>query len=802
MSESSVLKEARRLYDLGAAIHWLHPKSKIPVEGGWGSGPRREWKHLKETFQAGYNVGVRLGTPSKMGEGYLAVIDVDVKSLMPRHKKEALSAARKILAGARCPIVTSGRGNGSRHYYCVTETPFKTYNAAESSETVRVFMPSKTRISKKEREELTDAEIKKGLRLARAWEVSLYSDGRQVVLPPSLHPDSGRTYSWRVPLQAVDGLPLIAFEGSEGSDADEGGQGSAGRAKAGEKKETIEDFQVTGVQLEWLDIPKSTVNLITKGLWKGHVVENRSDYLLVATSALLAHGLSRDDILTVLTERSYYLGECAYEHAQTDSRKRAAQWLYSYTVKKVMAERDIRQSFIDAPDPDTEKKLNEEEAKAQAKEIEASSDWTQGLDRLKDGSILSTLNNCKLILTEVCEKRAVVGRNEFAANDFYRITPPWRSQNGSAVTDADIHRIKFYCAENFGVEFNDHVIDQTLREIADANRFHPVKAWLSSLVWDGKPRLSSWLKDHAGAEGPDDYLEAVSRKMLIAMVKRVFEPGCKFDYVVILEGLQGIGKSTLLRKLTGDDWFSDAGLVIGDKDAIMVMQNKWLIELGELSTMKRAETEQLKQFITQTTDRIRVPYGKRVEDFPRQCIFVGSTNSDEYLPDLTGNRRFWPVKVSGIEFDGITSVREQLFAEAVQAYEWGEPLYMDDDSTVGLAQIEQAKRQTSDEWVSTVNDIVQGEMFPRKAFEIKDVAKRMDQMGAHKMGSWEVQRIARCLVMLGYESFREGGGDRRRLWRQAGEKPKIQVVQTRPDSSRPPLDGVNHQKDEVNFDFL
>lgn len=755
-----MLKEARRLHKMGFAVHWLRERSKVPVEGGWGSGPRREWDYLKDTFQRNYNLGVRLGTPSKIGENYLAVIDVDVKSLDERHKKEAIHAAKSLLNGKPCPVVISGRGNGSRHYYCVTKKPFKTFNAAESSETVKVFMPSKTKVSKREREQLTDAEIKKGIRLSRAWEVSLYSDGRQVVLPPSTHPDSGRLYHWRSFLEGPESLPCLDLATEAQADREESERG----ARRGQ--ETIEDWATTSVQLEWLDVPQSTVHLITKGLWKGRQIENRSDYLLVATSALVAHGLKRNDILTILTERSYFLGECAYDHAQTDSRKRAAQWLWNYTVKKVIEEKNIKQMFLDAPSPDDEKKLTKKEAKEQAERIEEDTHWKQSLETTKDGLPKATLNNCKLILSQFAGRSGFVGRNEFAANDFYLCDVPWRSKKGDAVTDADIHRIRFYCAETVGIEFPDHMVNQTLMEIADTNRFHPVRSWLKSLVWDGKPRIDTWLKDHAGAEGPKEYLEAVSRKVLIAMVKRVFEPGCKFDYVVILEGLQGIGKSTLLRKLAGDDWFSDASLVIGDKDAVLTMQSKWLIELGELSSMRKAETDQLKAFITQTTDRIRAPYGKRVEEFPRQCIFVGSTNNEEYLPDLTGNRRFWPVKCHAIAFDGISAVREQLFAEAVQFYQWGEPLYLDDVGVETLARAEQAKREFTDEWLSTVADIVNGEMFPRGGFEIKDVAKRMDQMGAHRMEQQTIQRIARCLKQLGCVSGRQrrGSGVRLRLW--------------------------------------
>lgn len=143
MKRTEIFKEAQRLYKLGFAIHWLHPKSKRPIESGWTTGPRKDWQYLSETYIDGLNLGVRLGTPSKMGEGYLAVVDVDVKSKDERHKKEAVAAAKKLLKGIKCPAVSSGRGNGSRHYYCLTKEPFKTFNPAVSEEKVKVSMPSK-----------------------------------------------------------------------------------------------------------------------------------------------------------------------------------------------------------------------------------------------------------------------------------------------------------------------------------------------------------------------------------------------------------------------------------------------------------------------------------------------------------------------------------------------------------------------------------------------------------------------------------------------------------------------------------
>lgn len=748
---------------MGWAIHWLHPKSKRPIGNQWAAGPRKTWDELKETYQNGFNVGVRLGTPSEIvvgfKTGYLAVIDVDIKSTEKRHRQEALKALRELVGDVSCPEVRSGRGNGSRHLYCVTAKPFKTWNPYESSEAVRVLMPSK-KASKVELNSLTEKEIKEGWRISKAWEISLYSDGRQVVIPPSIHPDTGKPYFWKEHLVDVDSLPVIDFGEPEVSD--EKGE----RRKLGEQ-ETVEDFQIDeSLDIRWLpDVATNIRKLITVGLWHGKKIEDRSAYLLPAATGLVSAGLDKNGVLTVLTDRSTYMGQCAYDHAQTNSRKRAAKWLWNYTVKKVMNERDPSAVFEGrAVVTDM---LDDDEAKAQAEEIEDESDWRSYLEKTKDGKVRNTFNNCKTILTNVCETKTFLWRNEFANNDYYVCDVPWGSKKDAAVTDIDIDRIKNYCCERFGVEFGDHTIDQILRVIADENRRHPVREWIKSLDWDGTPRLETWLRDYASATTqPEPYLRALSKKVLVALVKRVFEPGCKFDHVLILEGDQGWGKSTLLQNLVGKEWFTDQPLVIGEKDTVTTMQSKWLIELGELSTLNKSEVEAMKAFISQATDRIRVPYGKRMEDFPRQCIFVGSTNKDEYLKDETGNRRFWPVRCTGeLRFEEIRKVREQLFAEAYAFYLMGEPIYFEDKKILALARAEQLLRSEGDEWMPAVRDIVSGEIFPRGQFEMRDVSKSMDQFGAHRLTPFDQQRIGKCLRALGFEKYQECVGLRRKLWR-------------------------------------
>ncbi len=772
MKEREVLAETKRLYDMGAAIHWLRPKSKIPLESGWGSGPRREWDYICSTWNIENNVGVRLGTPSRFGENYLAVIDVDVKSLDPRHKKEALNAAKKLLLGHVAPTVSSGRGNGSCHYYVATERPFKTFNPAQSSETVKVHMPSKNRISKREKEELTDAELKQGLRLAHAWEISLYSDGRQVVLQPSTHPDSGRAYKWVVPWENVDSLPVIEFEIPK----DTGNEPLQSRERGAQ--ETVEDFAVTNVNLDWLDIPKSIALLIKRGLWKGTTITNRSDYLLVATTGLVSAGCTRDDILTVLTEPDYFLGEVAYEHAQTKSRKRAAQWLWNYTVKKVMNERDARQVFLDAGEPKPPATLSPKAARKQQAEMDAAHDWKEDLKRGlgKDGErgpVLNTLKNVYLILKNSFGS-PLFRFNEFAKLDEVWQATPWGSFVGAEFQERDVQKIKLWLSDHFGFQAKDDNIWSALVNISDENSYHPIKEYLEGLPpHDGKKRVDYFLERYLKAEAPARYMRAVSRKTIVAMVARIFEPGIKFDTMLVLEGSQGLRKSTAIMTLAGKPWFSDVNLNLKNKDSISDMSGKWVLEQGEMNVMTKHDVAELKQFLSRDTDRMRPSYGRKSQDYPRQSVFIGTTNEDIYLKDTSGSRRFWPVAVkSECDIEAIVKDRDQIFAEALALYKGGEPIWIADQETNHLAAQQQAERETSDELVFVI------EKWIEKKSRESDFTSDFDPNRIRMVTLWDAdgtlcgaksvgvkmdyngqRRVADCLRTLGYvrKTERENG---------------------------------------------
>ncbi len=669
-------KRTKALYDLGFAIHLLKTKSKAPIEDAWTKGPRKKWGELESNYRRGMNLGVRLGEVSPIGKGYLSVIDCDVKSTKSDARDELAERLKELFGDEldSAPCALSGRGNGSRHVYVVTKEPVSSRRLAQSSNKVKVHMPSAKKPSAYELEHLTAAEIKKGTRIRAAWEISLMGTGQQVVLPPSVHPDSGKEYAWEIEPTAARDFPAI--------------NPPKGKARKDEEVST-EGFEAIDVDLVSAPLDDKTVGEIVDG----EGVEDRSAALLGVCNKMVRARMSDDEILSVLTEPSYYLGQVAYEHAQTSKRKVAARWLARYTLPKAKADSSHKQFYEDA--------VEEGPSKAEIRKAEKEEEWKDAIERTSPDSgnrPKPSFKNVLTILTGECGE-GVFKKNEFAGVEIYGCDTPWGGREGREIKDIDPTRIRVWLTHAYKFEPHLNLVHEAISAIADQNAFHPVKDYLDTLKWDGTERVNRWLKTYLGAKGPEPYLSAVSRKVLVALIKRVYEPGCKFDHVLILEGNQGVGKSTALRNLVGDEWFTDAKINVQDKDAVMTIKAKWLIELGELSALRSADVEDLKAFISRTSDRIRVPYGRRAEEFPRQCVFIGSTNRDEYLKDPTGNRRYWPVKVGACDFESVTRDRDQLLAEAKFLYEsCGEVLYLEESEMTTAAIKEQEKRNEHDPW--------------------------------------------------------------------------------------------------------
>ena len=733
--------EAKKLHDLGFAILWLYPKSKRPIGEDWASGDRKSWQALEKEFKDAYNVGVRLGEPTKFSDGtYLCVLDVDVKTSDEKHLKELDDALMKFCpAHEFAPRVLSGRGGGSSHYYFRTKDPQTSFKAIRSTQKTKVFMPS-VDASKSDLAGLTPEEIKQGYRLRLAWEVDVFGNGKQVVVPPSTHPDTLKAYAWEYAVKDFTTIPLHEnFKPLKLS------------ALAGPKSEIkFEDIDLFSAPLS-----QKSFDLIAGG--KGFEdFPSRSEALFSGIHSLIKAGLTDAQIFTVLTDPSNFLSEKPLEAGQ-GSRESSAYWL-SGQVAKARAEQRSENIFAqNVYVDDIDELLSDAEAEDQLEELVP---WQSKLHSNKTGW-KNTAHNLNLILRNLFldegSSTCLFAYDEFNQASIYTFAPPWgdASDIGKELTDLDDVRIKVWLSNTWGIEASGQSIGEIAFKLSKDNSFHPVQRYLNSLKWDGVPRVTTMLERYAGAVGEKNYLASLSKKFMVAAVARVFLPGVKFDHVLILEGDQGVGKSTFVSILAGS-WYSDSLGDITNKDVIDNMRGKWLIEIGELSSMNRAETNDLKAFITRQADVNRKAYGKRSQTYPRQCIFIGTTNDDEYLRDATGGRRFWPVQTPEFDLELLKEDRDQLWAEALELYKAGEKLYLDNPEVRKYAEAEQSYRRVVDEIETKIAEYVKSEECLEE-FSFEDVWDNLNQKQiGQKICDYPMQlRIKKALRALGHPKIRK-----------------------------------------------
>jgi hypothetical protein len=336
--------------------------------------------------------------------------------------------------------------------------------------------------------------------------------------------------------------------------------------------------------------------------------------------------------------------------------------------------------------------------------------------------------------------------------------------HGPRLDDAALRRLWLRIDEELGFRIGKAFFLDVVEDLGQHNAYHPVRDYLASLTWDGVARIDRWLVEHGGAED-SAYVRAVSALVLIAAVRRVRQPGCKFDEILVLEGKQGVGKSAAIATLAGPrDWFTDS-LSLSDtrKEVLELIEGKWFVELPELAGMRKSEVEHLKAFAARTVDRARMAYARTAVDRPRQGVFIGSTNEAQYLRDMTGNRRMWPVKITRhIDVKQLAIVRDQLWAEAAKREAAGASIRLARKLWPHAAK-EQADRLTEDPWCNVLADFLGDGTGRLRKQELLSLVLRIP---IERQTQDQLKRLDGAMSTLGWDATRlrfvtASGGDNR-----------------------------------------
>ena len=339
--------------------------------------------------------------------------------------------------------------------------------------------------------------------------------------------------------------------------------------------------------------------------------------------------------------------------------------------------------------------------------------------------------------------------NQFTRNIEFRTRAPWHFTDGNSWSDDDAIQFKAWLSANQSFEITTNLIHEAALNVAMQNAYHPVKDYLEALEWDGAPRLKTWLSEYCSVP-ESDYTKAIGEKVLLAAVSRIYQPGAKFDHVLILEGPQGVGKSTLV-SILGKYWYGDVVLDPHNKDTVDALKGKWIVELSEMECAKKDVTS-LKRFISCTTDRVRLAYARTSQDFPRQCVFIGTINPENgrgYLKDSTGNRRYWPVFVRAIDYIRLREDIDQIWAEALAKYKTGNvKLYLEDKRIQELALKEADERYESDPMEDTIADYLYN--TGRETITDQEIMVECLMLPASRLDKYFAGRISCAMNRLGY----------------------------------------------------
>lgn len=679
-----VLAAVRPLIAAGASLHWLVPFEKRPIADEWSKAPVQSEAALSASYRADANIGIRLGEPSKVEGGYLHLIDLDIRKA--ELASEAWAKLLELWPAARTfPAVISGSGGESRHLYFISPVAFPKKKLAKSDGFSTVWDEKKQR------------EVKKF-----DWEIDILGTGSQAVIPPSIHPDTRLPYRWERPLD-LDFPFLMTVDASVVER-----WGVQATSTIDDEDDLLADFRAAPMDLEPSEVDKILADLPAD--W----VDDRDQWLTVG--AALHHQFEGAN------EGFDRWNEWAKQSPKFDARDSARVWrsfkgsknpirmatliqaANSNRLKNDLGLDDFDLGPATSPslpatigDNDLSDLLDDQPTAQAVQNDEIDPDWVQKLHRNEEGELKSTLPNIALIFENDPRTHGIAAFNEFRqevvlrteprqvkkrrdsshepvnlVGRIWRVLDPLNGDNWTDSHDAAVRNIieSKTQLKGYGIKVSDRDLRSAIDLSAQKRSFHPVKNLIEATKWDGRPRAETLFVDYLGC-ADNDYNRQAALMTLVGAVARIYQPGHKFDFVPILEGIQGHGKSTFI-EILGLKWYNElTGDISDPKQMVEVMLGSWILELGELSAMHRSAVNDLKAFVSRTHDKVRLAWEKRAREFPRQCIFIGSTNDREYLRDQTGGRRFWPIvcNVKG-QIDNPRLRREimQVWAEALHIY--------------------------------------------------------------------------------------------------------------------------------------
>lgn len=641
--------DAELLARAGYELMPLHAQSKRPKDKNW---QRRHYDVnivIAEARKHGWNLGVRLRATD-------LIIDVDPRN-GGRQSLIALVADVGLELERYPHILTGGDGD---HYYLTKP-----------------------------------ADIETKSKLPQYPGIDFKTFGGQVVAPGSIHPVTGKRYEseyWLRSPDEITGAPQALLDllrvsrvvtSGDGENADLWGEIDAQQLSSALSKLPIDDYG-EGSYEKWF-LLMSACHHATAGA-------GREEFIAwsVQSPDFPDHG---EDIGSKWDSLSLKGG--------SKGRPTTIRYLY-----KVLNEYGISIPSCN-PEDDFEPFTLEELAEFERRSLEVRLQ-PRLISRKGNKKVENSFPNCLMLVRRMNERLGLVFDEFKGTAELTHPTLPWDVDVGRRLSDDVVRQMRQLFVDSTQLNWMRDDISEAMMTVARNNSVHPVREYLNRLCWDGVSRLDLLLPMYCGTANTP-YTRDIGAKTLIAAVRRIRQPGCKFDNVLVLEGDQGCGKSTFVKYLSPNiEWFTDSPIGnTENKDAALALQGNWIVELGEMSVLNKSGVEALKAFVSSSIDHVRRPYGRIHEELRRQCIFIGTTNHDNYLKDQTGNRRFWPAKVGIINLDALLVDRNQLWAEAATREAAGESLVLRPELWEAAAT-EQEARVSDDPWADTLRDYLDG----------------------------------------------------------------------------------------------